>query len=288
MSSAPKVSVLMITYNQEKYVAQAIDSILAQQADFPYELVIGEDCSTDGTHAICQAYQQQYPGIVRLLVREKNLGMAANFFSTFAECTGEYLAILEGDDFWPDPFKLQKQVDYLDANPGHALVFARTEAFFQDLDRPGYEIPPPDAEPFTLDNLLKVNYIATCSVMYRRELVTDLPLWLTRLDMIDWPLHILYAQRGAIGFINETMAKYRLHPGGSFSSRRVADNHRSTLDFYQLIRPYLGPEHRKAIFRSQARTCKALGRLSWAERNWSGTIRYALLALLYYIRRMTW
>jgi glycosyltransferase involved in cell wall biosynthesis len=288
MNTAAKVSVLMITYNQEEYIAEAIDSVLAQQTDFRFELVIGEDCSTDGTHAICQAYQQEHPAVVRLLPREKNLGMAANFFSTFAECTGEYLAIVEGDDYWPDPRKLQKQADHLDANPGEALVFARTQAFFQDSDRPGYEIPPPEAAPFTLAGLLKLNYIATCSVMYRRRLVTDLPSWLTRLDMLDWPLHILYAQRGAIGFIDETMARYRIHAGGTFSSRRLADNHKSTLDFYQLMRPHLGPRHDRAIHRSQARTCKALARIGWAERSWTDTIRYALLASIFYARCVAW
>src|SRR5665647_3605762 len=115
MSRMPaKVSVLMTTYNQDQYIRQGIESVLAQQASFAYELVIGEDCSTDGTRAICRAYQQQHPETIRLLAREKNLGAAENFLSALAECSGEYLAILDGDDFWPNPLKLQEQADCLD------------------------------------------------------------------------------------------------------------------------------------------------------------------------------
>jgi len=274
----------MITYDQERYIGQAIESVLAQQVDFAYELVIGEDCSTDGTRAICEAYQEAQPQTVRLLAREKNLGMAGNFFSTIAECTGEYLAIIEGDDFWTDPLKLQKQADYLDGNPGCALVFARTEAFFQDVSRRGYEIPPPDIGPYTLDGLLRTNYIATCSVMYRKDLVPVYPPWIRQLEMLDWPLNVLYAQRGAIGFIDEPMAAYRIHTGSTFSSRNVADNYSSILKFYQRIGPQVGPQYANTISRSEATVCIALARSAFAHWNWRDAVRYALLALRYHAR----
>lgn len=279
-----KVSVLMITYNQERYVGQAIESVLAQQTDFAYELVIGEDCSTDGTRAICEAYQNAQPRTVRLLAREKNLGMTENLFSTFAECTGEYLAIVEGDDFWTDPLKLQKQADYLDANPDCALVFARTDAFFQNVDRPGYEIPPPDIGPYTLDNLLKTNYIATCSVMYRKDLVRVYPPWIRQLEMLDWPLHVLYAQCGTIGFIDEAMAAYRIHAESTFSSRNVADNYSSILKFYERIRPQVGPRYAGTISRSKATVYRALARSAFDHRSWGHAVRYELRALFCYAR----
>ena len=108
----PKVSVLMITYNQERYISQAIESVLSQQTDFSYEIVVGEDFSTDNTREVCREYQQRYPDKIRLLERDKNLGMAGNFLSTFKECNGQYLAVLEGDDYWVNPHKLQSQVDF--------------------------------------------------------------------------------------------------------------------------------------------------------------------------------
>ena len=92
------VSVCMITYNHEAYIAQAIEGVLMQQTDFPIELVIGEDCSTDRTRAICLEYQQRHPGIIRLALRERNIGMMPNFVQTLQACEGKYIALCEGDD----------------------------------------------------------------------------------------------------------------------------------------------------------------------------------------------
>ena len=118
-----KVSVLTITYNHEKYIAQAIESVLIQEVNFDYELVIGEDCSTDKTREIVIDYQRKYPHKIRLLLNEKNLGMHRNFAQTYHACRGQYIAVLEGDDFWTSPHKLQKQVDFLDNNPDFAICF---------------------------------------------------------------------------------------------------------------------------------------------------------------------
>ncbi len=274
----------MITYDQERYIGQAIESVLAQEVDFAYELVIGEDRSSDGTRAICEAYREAHSQTVRLLARDENLGMVENFFSTLAECTGEYLAIVEGDDFWTDPLKLQKQADYLDANPDCALVFARTEAFFQDVDRRGYEIPPASIRSFTLDRLLRTNYIATCSVMYRKDLVGVYPLWIRQLEMLDWPLHVLYAQRGAIGFIDEPMAAYRIHGESTFSSRKLADNYNSILKFYERIGPQVGPQYANTISRSEATVYRWLAQSAFARRSWRDAVRYALLAVRQHAR----
>jgi len=278
----PKVSIAMVTYNQESYISQAIESVLAQQVDFAYEIVIGEDCSVDGTREKCRSFQEKYPDRVRLLERETNMGMTRNFLSTIGECRGEYLAILEGDDFWIDPFKLQKQVDLLDADRKCALAFTRTEAFFED-GRPGYEIPPPHILSYDLENLLYVNFIATCSVMYRRELVIDFPAWLPRLEMLDWPLHVLYAQHGKIGFINVMTAKYRIHPKSHYSSRKTIQNLKSALMFYRIINTHLGFKYSKSIKQYQANLCKEIHWLSADEGNWVDRIRYKLFSLWYQV-----
>lgn len=280
----PKASVLMITYNQDQYIAQALDSVLMQKCSFRFEIVIGEDFSTDGTRAICQAYQQKYPEIIRLLDHEKNLGMSRNFFYTLAECKGEYLAILEGDDFWTDPLKLQKQVDFLDSNPDFSIVFARTEVFFQDEDRLGIEIPPPNIGPFTLENLLKVNFIATCSVMYRHGLVTEFPAWLYQLDMLDWPMHILHVQHGKIGFLDEKMAKYRIHSKSTYSSRNVSQNYVGMLKFYRIINIHLNFNYSKLIYQFQGNLCRAISQLSEIEGDRLNQIRYKVLMHIYNMR----
>ena len=124
-SPSPKVSVVMLTYNHEKFIAQAIESVLIQRTNFPIELVVGEDCSTDGTREIVRRYAAARPDIIRLVFHEKNVGAYENGQDVLAACQGEYIALLEGDDYWTSPDKLQRQADYLDAQPACALCFHR-------------------------------------------------------------------------------------------------------------------------------------------------------------------
>lgn len=114
----PKLSVIVITYNHEKYIRKALDSVLSQKTDFPFEVIIGDDCSPDDTKNIVKEYKKAYPDQVRLVHREKNTGRPTlNVYETTMKCRGEYIAYLEGDDYWLDENKLQKQVDFLDAHP---------------------------------------------------------------------------------------------------------------------------------------------------------------------------
>lgn len=110
----PLVSVIVITYNQENYVRQALDSIFMQKVNFKYEVLIGDDCSSDGTPDVLREYSERYPNIVRLYLREKNLGASRNVFELLMQSKGAYLAFCEGDDYWISPYKLQKQVDFLE------------------------------------------------------------------------------------------------------------------------------------------------------------------------------
>ena len=117
---AYKLSVLFITYNHEDYIRQALDSVLMQKCNFDFEIVVGEDCSTDSTRDILREYDAKYPGRFKLLFREKNFGRPTmNVYDTGMHCTGDYIAFLEGDDYWTDENKLQKQVDYLDQHPDY-------------------------------------------------------------------------------------------------------------------------------------------------------------------------
>src|ERR1700733_14979577 len=120
-----KVSVFMITYNHEKYVEQAIKSIVTQKVNFDFELVIGEDFSTDNTLAICKKYSARYPDIIKLLPSDKNHGLMGNAVRTLNACTGKYIAMCEGDDYWCDPYKLQKQVDFLETNSDYTICFSK-------------------------------------------------------------------------------------------------------------------------------------------------------------------
>jgi glycosyltransferase involved in cell wall biosynthesis len=110
------VSVAVISYNHEKFINQALDSILAQKVDFKYEIIIGDDCSTDRTPEIISEYEKKYPGLIKRVYREKNVGPTKNLYEVFHQCKGKYIAQLEGDDFWSDELKLKKQINFLEVN----------------------------------------------------------------------------------------------------------------------------------------------------------------------------
>ena len=244
-----KVSVCMITYNHEKFIAQAIESVMMQEAGFQYELVIGEDCSTDRTREICIECQGRFPDRIRLLLPEKNLGMMHNFVQTLNVCTGQYVALLEGDDYWTTPRKLQKQADFLDMHQDYATCFARTLVVTEDNHGEPSYIPfaPHRKDILTIEDLLRGNSIPTCSVMFRNRLFASFPDWFFSLAMGDWPLHIMNTQHGKAGYLDEPMAAYRGHSNSNWSSRSSMENLLGGVDFYRIIDVYLDFAYHKLI-----------------------------------------
>jgi hypothetical protein len=226
----PRVSVAVITYNHERFIAQAIEGVLNQEVDFAVELVIGEDCSTDGTRAIVQAYARQYPNVIRPLLPEKNIGMQHNFIRVIEACTGDFIAYFEGDDLWIHPGKLARQAAFLAANGDCATCFHNAIAFFDDptravpdLDHAGNRLMcgPGTKARFTQKDFFRGNAIPTCSVMFRRSAIGRFPDWFKDIGIGDLPLHILCTQHGAAAYINEVMSAYRLHPGSCWSSKNA-------------------------------------------------------------------
>ena len=240
-----KVSICMITYNHEKYISQAIDSVLTQKTNFDFQLIIGEDCSQDKTREIVINYQKKYPQIIRLLLANKNQGMMANWIKTLQVAKSQYLAVLEGDDYWTDRYKLQKQVDFLDKHPNHSLCFHSVEAFYQDQPDKTYLIPS-KTENFNFKSLLQQNFIAACSVMYRHGIVKEIPDWFLSLNIGDWPYHLLHAFQGEIGFINQAMARYRRH-SNSYCSQPKVKNFQNIIEFYQVIDKHFHYKYRSII-----------------------------------------
>lgn len=254
-----KVSVQMVTYNHEKFIAKAIDSILMQRTNFDYEIVIGEDCSTDNTRNIIIDYQNKYPEKFKLLLNEKNLGMHKNGVQTLQACTGEYVAILEGDDYWTSPDKLQKQVNFLDNHPECVLCFHNVSEVYIDGSREPHDACRSDQKEFsTIEDLLEGNFIPHCTILYRRGLV-DIPDWFSSLPMGDWPHHILLALHGQIGYINEVMAAHVFHPAGvwySFSQSWLKEA-KAKIQVYDQLQTCFEPnsKYRKIIDRILPTLC---------------------------------
>jgi glycosyltransferase involved in cell wall biosynthesis len=256
-----KLSVMMITYNQEQYLRQALDSVLMQKVNFEYEVVIGEDNSTDSTRQILLEYAQKHPDKIRLILRDQNIGVIRNFFSTLEACKGQYIALLEGDDYWTCDRKLQTQVDYLDARPDYVICSHNAVVHYQDGRKPDFRFVRPDQPETTeLAQLLVDNVIPTCSAVYRRTaMILPPPDWVYDLKMADYPLHVLTAQHGKIGYINEVMGVYRLHGGGVYSQTETVNRIQNSVKCFRAFLTGLEPRFRRAVKLNLARKLWALG-----------------------------
>ena len=243
-SARPKVSVAIITYNHDQFICQAVNGALSQQTAFEFEILIGEDCSTDRTRELLLAIAAQHPTRIRLLLHDRNLGLQKNFQATYNSCRGEYIALLDGDDFWTDPGKLAMQAQLLDDDPGIALSFHDMAVDGQAGDQqcpaviPTYAVP----ERTGLADILRGNYIPSSSVLVRRAAVPVIPDWFGLLAMEDWPLHVLAAQVGWIHHTAAAMAMYRVHPAALWSSRDALYRLREELRAYLVFEQYLSPE----------------------------------------------
>jgi len=207
--SAPIVSVALITYNQEKYIAQCIEGIIMQETDFPFEVVISDDCSTDNTRTICCEYHEKYPGKIRLSFPKKNLGMIGNWKHTLTDCTGKYTAICEGDDYWSDPYKLQKQVSFMEQHPDYSMSAHATDILWYDKEV--RKSPDIKKEYLTTKDIISQEWsLMTASILFRTELL-DIPLWFDGLKNADYALQLLLSTKGKIGYLSDNMAVYRRH-----------------------------------------------------------------------------
>ncbi len=241
----PKVSVSMRAYNHEKFIARAIESVLAQNVNFDYEIVIGEDCSPDNTRKIVINFQKRYPDKIRLLLPGKNIGRRKNFIQTLKACRGKYVALLDGDDYWSAPHKLQKQVDFLDSHSACSSCFHKVNK----VNENGIETPPRRKRKLkpmlTMEDLLRRNFIQTCSVVFRNGLFDEFPKWLNHLFFLDWPLHIMNTQHGDIGYIDEVMGAFRTYSGGvrtyghTLPSFERVKYCKEDIKFYKIINRYL-------------------------------------------------
>jgi glycosyltransferase involved in cell wall biosynthesis len=235
----PVVSVCMTTYNQAPYISEAIESVLCQETSFPFELVIGEDCSTDKTLEICRQYQTRYPEVIKLHPRHPNLGFAKNLALTWAECKGQYIAILEGDDLWCSPSKLQEQVDFLQANPDYSMCYTKTNIKSEEPNRHDqWPYRQTRKNTLTTSDILRHNLIANCSVMYRRAF-PQLPEWTLSLPYFDICLHSLHSLNGPVGRIPKIMATYRLHGSSSFESKSYLERMRLSSVVYAELANHL-------------------------------------------------
>jgi glycosyltransferase involved in cell wall biosynthesis len=217
--SAPKVSVCIITYRHANFIEKCLESIVNQMVNFDYEIILGEDYSQDETVQIVKRYADAYPNLIKAYVRQQNLGAKQNFLNCFLQCRGEYVIYIEGDDYWTDYRKLQKQADFLDTHLTASACFHNAEIIFEDgSERPTQLVNYPNqALWINTGDFFKEKetwFMATASVMMRRKYVNPLPSWFKDCKSGDIPMYVILAERGPIGYIPEIMSVYRKHLGG--------------------------------------------------------------------------
>jgi glycosyltransferase involved in cell wall biosynthesis len=215
-----KVSVIVHTYNHEKFIRQTLDSILSQEVNFQYEVIVGDDASPDSTPQIIQEYQSKFPNIIKPLLHPKNLGGYGknNTLATLSVCQGQYIAAMDGDDYWTNPLKLQKQVDFLDSNPDFVACFHNALIHFEDGSAPDmYVNDDNQREVTTIEDLVgedEIWYMATSSVMFRNGIMKEYPKWFHESKSGDIPRYILLGKHGKFFYINELMSVYRKNNAG--------------------------------------------------------------------------
>jgi len=220
------VSIFLLTYNQEQFIAQTINSILMQKTNFNFQIVIGEDCSADATRSICKTFVEKYSNKIKLLpALEKNIGLIANYMRTIKACEGKYIAICDGDDYWIDENKLQKQVSFLEDNPNYSIVYSKLKKLFPDgTFKESIQRKLKQAGDF--DDLVFENVIPSVTVLFRnRQNISAVPTWITNFPYGDWPTYLwILKDGGKIHFMDEITAVYRMHIGVSAQVRKSSSN----------------------------------------------------------------
>lgn len=298
-----KVSILMVAYNHEKYIREALDSVVMQQTNFKFEAIIGEDKSTDNTRAIIREYQQKYPDIIKPIFREKNIGASKNVVSTLKRCTGEYIAFLECDDFWIDPLKLQKQVDYMEKHSecagvisGVRVVNRYSQGMVTGPKVLDYELRTPFDFVKTMYPYNQFKFIG-CFLTRNYYVNGEYNKYFLKTKYVtDITFMAISILHGKIGFVSECMSAYRWVPsnGSNFSALKKDILSRDKIISCRIVKSMFPVETHKWIY---MRICREHWQLiHWYKSNerYSDVLRYILqempflekiFCIIYYVTR---
>lgn len=240
----------MITYMHEQFIAHAIESVLMQQANFDFELVIGEDCSTDQTRSIINIYSEKYPSKIKLLESKDNLGVKENFIRTLQSCTGEYIACLEGDDYWTDPLKLQKQVNFFENDTSKKYSLCYHDSYVINSD--GVLICDSLINGFegdlTSNDVILGKTIPTQTVMFRKECLELMTFKKLKAKNLDTFLFTLLSQKGKLRALSDVgNSVYRIHSGGIWSNLDIKAKYLESLLYQSEVYNYLNRIQKKLV-----------------------------------------
>lgn len=241
--TVPLVSIDCITYNHENFIRDAIEGFLMQKTTFPVEILIHDDASTDKTADIIREYENKYPDIIKPIYQFDNKyskGISVSETYNFPRARGKYIAMCEGDDYWTDPSKLQKQVDFLEVNSDCSLCFHASK-HIKNNNLNDYSIHKPRSIP--KDNRFEMKdvilggggFMATNSMVFHREHILERPIWMDKAPVGDGPLMLLLATKGKIGYIDEVMSVYRVMSSSTSWSASMQDRLRRRNHHYAIL-----------------------------------------------------
>jgi glycosyltransferase involved in cell wall biosynthesis len=256
-SIKPIVSVSVATYNQTHFIKECLEGILMQDTDFPFEIIIGEDESADGTREICRKYAEKHQDKIRLFLRSRkdviyvngNATGRFNFMQNLKACRGKFIALCEGDDYWIDSLKLQKQIEFLQSNPDYSICFhnakvigdRKPEGVALYSDFPWSRIETDRAE-YSIADVLVSPLMPTASVVMKNDFTKEFPGWFKRTMSADMALFILSVGTRKIRLLDGVMSVYRKHSGGITIHHGNDEIHLNRIYMYKKIKESHGDE----------------------------------------------
>lgn len=292
--TTPTITITSTTYNREKYIGEAIESWLMQKTTYSYHILIRDNCSTDATVKVINHYIEKYPGKITLVVSDKNRGMMDNFFKVLEMATGKYVANCDGDDYWIDEHKLQKQADFLEANPDFSSIY--TNSLIREEVTGEKKVAKLkvwdeadtaellDHHDFINDNLhLSPGHIS--SIMFRNHLIPKFPDWIYGSYLNDFPLYIMLSKFGKAKFINENCTVYRVQPMGVSSHQfSYVNTYKDRIYNYKQLDTYFNKKFTKKIRPLVARHYYNIARYFYKRKEWVHALPF-LFKSLYHGKR---
>ena len=261
-----KLSVIIITYNHAKYIAKSIESILRQKTEYPFEIIIMEDCSTDGTQDIVREYQKKYPEIIRAYLNPKNMGtknvpVQRIYCEGYKKITGDYFAVLEGDDYWSSTDKIQKQVSFLEKNQDFVACSHNTVKIYEDNSKEPHRFlywentkQVHDVHDF----VAMTSFFHTSSIIYKNVFQGIPPKQLSSRWSCDIFNTMVHMTHGKLYYMDEDMSVYRAHKGGCYSNMTETDGRIFNISGLRRYNRWLGYKYFSGFCFSIHRLCKDL------------------------------
>ncbi len=229
----PLVSICCVTYNHEPYIHDCLNGFIMQKTNFPFEVLIHDDASTDKTADIIREYEAKYPNIIKPVYQSENQfskKVGINITYQFPRAKGKYIALCEGDDYWTDPLKLQKQVDFLESSPNFSAVAHNSKIKYPNQIISNIKTK----NEYTIFDFLESSCVNTATLMFRN--INNYPSWFFEVPFGDWALYILLAENGRFGFMQDEMSVYRIHNQGVWSGLQIKEQQIKTIGFLNIIK----------------------------------------------------